>query len=175
MSREGPLCDGPRVHAPQSACPPPARGSSKVGETTSPVTSPAPKMPARASSVAGVHLQQPRSVWAIPVARHASRFGRRPWHSNRSADTTAPDSNGDDGRPWREDAGRKALSIAFRRRHMGPDHQGDAIRLQVAAAALLRPPVLEARNVGPASITVTVSETCEGLPQLDSNSAPAGG
>ena len=58
----------------------------------SPVTSPAPKTPARASSVAGSTFNPPRSVCAIPVARHASALGRRPVAtSNRSADTAAPD------------------------------------------------------------------------------------
>src|SRR5712664_1998537 len=115
-------------------------------------------MPARASSVAGSTFNQPRSVCAIPVARHASTLGRRPVAtSNRSADTTAPDFKWTTtAEPWREDAGGRGPVDCF-----STATQGSPIisvmpsasrcgRSAAPASGSSRP-----RNVGPASITVT--------------------
>ena len=120
----------------------------------SPVTSPAPKTPGRASSVAGSTFNQPRSVCANPVARHASTLGRRPVAtSNRSAETTAPDFKWTTtAEGWRDDPadcfstathGSPIISVMPSASRCG--------RSAAPASGSSRP-----RNAGPASITVTL-------------------
>ena len=137
----------------------------------SPVTSPAPKTPGRASSVAGSTFNQPRSVCASPAARQASALGRRPvaTSSRSAADDRARLQVEDDRRARRRPTGRVLDGDAG-----VADHQRDAIRLQMRPQrrASLRFLVAEERR-SRLDHGHPGAEACEGLPELDADGAAA--
>jgi len=125
----------------------------------SPVTSPAPKMPARASSVAG-----PPSTNRAPSGRSRLRAtpshvsGGGPWQPAIDRPTRQPRLQmDDDGRALARGRGQEGpYRLLFDGDTWVPDHQGDAIRLQVRPQRCSGLRFLEAKERRSASITVTV-------------------
>ena len=96
----------------------------------SPVTSPAPKMPGRASSVAGSTFNQPRSVCANPVARHASDVGAAA-RGHQQPVGARPQLRTSSGRRRPTGWSRWSGGLLFDGDTWVADHQRDAVGLEV--------------------------------------------
>ena len=116
-----------------------------------PVTSPAPKTPGCASSVAGSTFSQPRSVCARPAARQASALARRPVAtSRRSARHVGARLQADDDAP-----SSRGPVLARRATHGSPIESVMPSASRCGRSAAPASGSSRPRNVGPASITVT--------------------